>query len=271
MTRRAFPLSGRVALVTGAARGIGRAYALRLAGLGASVAVVDRDLRSYAEFETERMQMTHDSTAQEIQTLGGTGIGIEVDATDRRAMHAACERIARELGGIDIAVCNAGGGAGTFSETTGSKVQPDVLDLVVQRNLYSAVNTCAAAAPYMKEAGYGRIVTVSSHGGHRVHPSGGYAHYAAAKSAVEMYTKSLAQELGPFGITVNCIAPGHIATGRVQPIIDAMSDDIVRTIALRRVGSPDDCAGVLEFLVTGLGDYVTGAVIDVDGGATFSG
>jgi NAD(P)-dependent dehydrogenase (short-subunit alcohol dehydrogenase family) len=116
---------------------------------------------------------------------------------------------------------------------------------------------------------WGRIVTVSSQAGRRAFPDGGYSAYGAAKAGVAMYTRYLAQELGPFGVNVNCLAPGYIATGRVAPMFDSLAgDSLESSIALRRPGTPEDCAGALQFLVTELGDYVTGTVIPVDGGST---
>lgn len=261
-------LKGQAALVTGAARGLGRAYALRLARLGADVAVLDADLRSYRQFERERGDMTADSTVEEIQALGRRSAGYQADVSDAAAVTAAVDGLAADWGRVDIVVCNAGGGTGTPAESKASEVTADLFDLVVQRNLYGTVNTCRAVAPYMKRAGYGRIVTVSSQAGRRGSPTGGYAHYGTAKAGIQMYTRYLAQELGPFGITANCVAPGFIATGRLLPSFEATGiERVVEQVALRRLGTPEDCARVIEFLVTDLGEYVTGAVIPVDGGS----
>jgi len=259
-------LKGQVALVTGAARGLGRAYAHRLAALGARVAVLDLDLRSYEHFAAEREAMADDSTAVEIEASGGEAIGLEVDVTDSDAVNGAVATIVKRWGRLDIAVCNAGGGIGTLAETTATLVDDERLMAVLQRNFIGTVNTCRAAAVPMKAQGAGRLITVSSLDGRRPEPTGGYAHYGAAKAAIIMYTRYLAREVGPCGITANCVAPGFVRTGRVAPILDSMGPDLLETVALRRWGTPEECAGVIEFLATDLGAYVTGATIAVDGG-----
>jgi 3-oxoacyl-[acyl-carrier protein] reductase len=261
-------LTGKTALVTGGARGIGRAYALHLAGLGADVAVLDADLHSYRDFAGEQAEMTADSTVAEIEGLGRRSVGLEVDVTHPAAMDAAAAEIAEKWGHLDIAICNAGGGSGTPAQSKASEISPDLFDTVIQRNLYGTVNTCRAVAPAMKANGYGRIVTVASQAGRRGAPGGGYAHYGTAKAGIMMYTRYLAQELGPFGITVNCVAPGFIATGRMMPMFESQGvDRILDLIPLGRLGTPEDCARVVEFLVSDLGDYVTGALIPIDGGS----
>lgn len=261
-------LTGKTALVTGAGRGLGRAYALHLAAMGADVAVLDADLSSYAAFEAERAAMTAETTVEEVKGLGRKAFGYEANVSDAAALERGISAAASDLGGIDIVVCNAGGGVGTASETLASEVSAEYFDAVVKSNLYGTVNTCRAVAPIMKEQRSGRIVTVSSQAGRRGTHDGGYAHYGAAKAGVIMYTRYLAQELGPYGITVNCIAPGYISTGRLAEQFErAGVDRIAKSIALRRVGTPEDCARVVEFLVGELGGYVTGAVIPVDGGS----
>lgn len=263
------PLAGRVAVVTGAGRGIGRAYALRLAALGADVAVIDLDLRSYEEFELERQVMRAGTVVEEAQELGVRALGIEADVTDSASVDNAVDEVLSHWGRLDIAVCNAGGGVGTMEQTRASVVTDDLMEGIVERNLYGTIHTCRAVAGPMKEQRWGRIVTVSSQAGRRAYPDGGYSVYGAAKAGVGMYTRYLAQELGPFGVTVNCLAPGYIATGRLIPLFDALGGDGLKSsIALRRYGTPEECAGALEFLVTDLGDYVTGSEIPVDGGST---
>jgi len=261
-------LLGRTALVTGGARGIGRAYARRLAALGADVAVLDRDLRSYAEFEAEAAAMTAESTMAEVEAAGRRSLGGEVDITDASGVRAFVDRILAEWGHLDIVVCNAGGGQGEPSETKASSLDLEMFDAVVKRNLYGTVNTCIAVAPGMKEQRWGRIVTVSSQAARRGAVDGGYAHYASAKAGIELYTRYLAQELGPFGINVNCIAPGSIPTGRLSVIYDKIgADRLAKRVPLRRLGTPEDCAKIIEFFVTDLADFVTGVVLPVDGGA----
>jgi 3-oxoacyl-[acyl-carrier protein] reductase len=263
-------LDGKVALVTGAARGLGRAYAKRLAGLGAKVAVADLNLRSYEEFEAEARDMTAESTVAEIATAGCAALGIEVDVCDRGEVEEMAARVVAEWGRLDVLVANAGGGRGRPLDTKASMVDPDLLQLVTAMNLFGTVYSCNAVAPVMKRQRSGKIITVSSVAGLAASPDGGYAHYGAAKTAIAHYTRYLAQDLGPYGITANCIAPGVIATGRiVQTVIPGSmhgNRDRSEQIALRRLGTVEDCARVVEFLATDLSDYVTGAVIPVDGG-----
>jgi 3-oxoacyl-[acyl-carrier protein] reductase len=263
-------LDGKVALVTGAARGLGRAYAKRLAGLGANVAVADLDLHSYAEFEAEARDMTADSTVAEIAAMGVAALGIEVDVADPAAVGAMAARVVREWGRIDVLVANAGGGRGRPVDTKASSLDPALLQLVVGMNLFGTVYTVNAVAPTMKEQRAGKIITVSSIAGTGPSIDGGYAHYGAAKAAIAHYTRYLAQDLGPYGITANCIAPGVIATGRIMATVIPGSvqgnRDRTELVALRRLGTVEDCARVVEFLATDLSDYVTGAVIPIDGG-----
>ncbi|WP_433377745.1 SDR family NAD(P)-dependent oxidoreductase [Streptosporangium sp. CA-115845] len=264
---RGTALAGQVAIVTGAGRGIGRGYALRLARLGAAVVVVDRDLHSYEEFDAERELMTGAGTADEIVALGGRALAIEADLSDACSARQMVEQVMDACGRIDVCVCNAGGGTGALTENTASRLDLDQLAAVLERNLLTTVNTCTPVAEVMRAQRSGKIVTVSSVSGLQPRPDGGYAHYAAAKAAIIMYTQCLAQELGPEGVTANVIAPGAIGTGRLLPKMRELGlDEVTRDIALRRLGTVEDCAGVLEFLATDLSDYVSGQIIRVDGG-----
>lgn len=263
-------LDGKVAIVTGAARGLGRAYAKRLAALGAKIAVTDINLHSFEEFEAEAQDMTADSTVAEIEAMGGSAIGIEVDVMDHEAVSAMVAQVVQEWGRVDVLVANAGGGRGRPMDTKASTLDPALLQLVVGMNLFGTVYTVNAVAPVMKEQRSGKIITVSSIAGTGPSADGGYAHYGAAKAAIAHYTRYLAQDLGPFGITANCIAPGVIATGRIMATVIPGSSqsnrDRAELVALRQIGTVEDCAKVVEFLATDLSDYVTGAVIPIDGG-----
>jgi 3-oxoacyl-[acyl-carrier protein] reductase len=262
-------LDGKVAIVTGAARGLGRAYALRLAGLGAKVTVTDINLKSYQEFEAEAKAMTADSTVDEINAVT-EAIGIEMDVRDEVAVQAMARQVMDTWGRIDILVCNAGGGRGRPMDTRASTLDSSLLHLVTEMNYYGTVYCVNAVAPVMKAQRSGKIVTVSSIAGLGPSIDGGYAHYGAAKAAILHYTRYLAQDLGPHGITVNCIAPGIITTGRiVASVMPGSADantDRTEKIAVRRFGSVEDCAKVVEFLATDLSDYVTGQCIAIDGG-----
>lgn len=269
-------LDGKVALITGGARGLGRGYALRLASLGADVAIIDRNLKAAEVYEFERELMTADSVMDECQALGVRAIGIEADLTDRDATEKAVADVAEALGRIDIAVCNAGGGTVTFADereapagandtqdlvTTGlpSDTPEEMLTRVLDINVKTCMHTCMAVAPHMRKQGGGKIVTVSSTAG--VDARGSYHPYGTSKAAIIHYTRALAQELGPDNINVNSIAPGIIRTGRLGD-----RSERAKEIALRREGTIEDCAKVVEFLTTDLSDYVTGRTIIIDGG-----
>lgn len=270
-------LAGKVALITGGARGLGRGYALRLAKLGADVAIIDRNLHAAEVYEFERALLTADSVMAECEALGVRAIGLEVDLTDRAATEQAVAEVVRELGRLDILVANAGGGTVRFADekqggeganqvlddvTTGtpSNTPEEMLSRVMDINVKTCMYTCMAVTPHLKAAGGGRIVTVSSTAG--VDARGAYHPYGTAKAAIIHYSRALAQELGPFNINVNAIAPGIIRTGRLGDRA-AMAEE---RVALQREGTIEDCAGVVEFLVTDLSAYVTGRVILIDGG-----
>ena len=269
-------LQGKVALVTGGARGLGRGYALRLAALGSNIAIIDRNLKAADVYEFEKALLTADSVVAECEALGVKAIDLEADLTDREATEAAIGEIADNMGRIDIAVCNAGGGTVVFADerdsasgandtpdlvTTGlpSDTPEEMLTRVLDINVKTCMYTCMAVAPYMKKQGGGKIVTVSSTAG--VDARGGYHPYGTSKAAIIHYTRALAQELGPFNINVNSIAPGIIRTGRLGD-----RSERAREIPLRREGTIEDCAKVVEFLATDLSDYVTGRTIIIDGG-----
>ena len=269
-------LQGKVALVTGGARGLGRGYALRLAAIGADIAIIDRNLKAADVYEFEKALLTADSVVAECKALGVKAIDLEADLTDREATETAIGEIADNIGRIDIAVCNAGGGTVVFADerdsasgandtqdlvTTGlpSDTPEEMLTRVLDINVKTCMYTCMAVAPYMKKQGGGKIVTVSSTAG--VDARGGYHPYGTSKAAIIHYTRALAQELGPFNINVNSIAPGIIRTGRLGD-----RSERAKEIPLRREGTIEDCAKVVEFLATDLSDYVTGRTIIIDGG-----
>ena len=263
-------LDNKVAIVTGAARGLGRAYAKRLADLGARVAVTDLDLQSFGEFEAERALMAGLTTVEEINAAGGEALGFEFDVGDRDAVFDMVADVKRAWGRVDVLVANAGGGRGTTRETKASMVDPELMELVMRMNLYGTYHCCSAVAPVMKAQASGKIVTVASYAGSVAGLSGGYAHYGAAKAAIAHYSRYLAQELGRYNINVNCIAPGFIGTGRIiakmQDEASATVANLADEIALRRYGTTEDCAKVVELLATDSSDYVTGALIPIDGG-----
>lgn len=260
-------LEGKVALVTGAARGLGRGYALRLAALGAHVGVVDRSLTSYTEFAVERRLMTGATIVEEVKALGVDALGIEADVGDPKGIEAAVHQVAERWGRIDVLVCNAGGSL--YGHIYAAELDIDEMHEVLRRNLFGTIYTVLAVAPIMKRQRSGKIITVSSQAGSAGNPDGGNAHYGVAKAGIVMYTRYLAQDLGPQGVTANCIAPGYIGTGRLMERFEREGlEKFTSRVALRRLGTVEDCVNVVEFLATDLSDYVTGAVIPIDGGST---
>ncbi len=246
-------LKDKVALVTGAARGLGRAYALRLARLGADVVINDINLKAYLEYGEE---IGGESVPAEIEALGVRSLGIEADVSDRKQVEEMFDRVESDFGRLDILINNAGGALfGSDYERT--------LDV----NLMGTVLCCQQAAPIMKRQGSGKIVNVGSQAGLQGRGGGPYG---VSKAAVTHYTRILASELGPFNINVNCIAPGWnlssraIAWGRNEK---EKREELEAKITLGRLGLPEDCAKVVEFLVSDLSDYVTGQTISVCGGA----
>jgi len=237
-------LAGRVAIVTGAAVGIGKAIAVALARFGADVAVCDRDADGLAE------------TARSVRAGGRRCVCAVLDVRDYSAVAAFVERVADEAGPIHVLANNAGGG-----------FRCDLLDLsangqdaLVRENFTSVTHFVRTVVPRMANAG-GSIINVTSIEAHRAAP--GYAVYAAMKAAVESLTKSLALELGGRGIRVNCIAPDAIPTPGVGEAMPATP--------LARTGRPEDVAGAAIFLASDLSAFVTGATIPVDGGGLAAG
>ncbi|CAA9258723.1 MAG: 3-oxoacyl-[acyl-carrier protein] reductase [uncultured Chloroflexi bacterium] len=260
-------LRGKVAIVTGSARGLGRAYALRLARLGADVVVNDLDLRANREYD-EDLTPGCVTVVDEIRTLDRRALGIEADVTDATQVQAMVDRTIKELGSVDVLVCNAGG-ALFRGNSNASEMPMETFHKMMDLNLNGTIHACQAVAPQMKSQKSGKIVTVSSQAGLRSQGGGGGTPYAVAKAAIAHYTRKLADELGPHNVTVNCIAPGWIlssravAGGRATPESRARLE---QEIALKRLGEPEDCAKVVEFLSTDLSDYVTGQIIPICGG-----
>lgn len=260
-------LTGKIAVVTGAARGLGRAYALKLAKLGADVGVIDINLKSYQQFEGEYIGEQYETVVDELKELGVKAFGVQADITKQNQVQNAFQKITENLGEVDILVANAGGGTGPLSGNKASEMETEQLQIVLERNLFGTIHSVEAVAAGMKKQGYGKIVTVTSVTGLQAQPGGNYSHYAATKAAIVNYTKYLAQDLGPYNITVNAIAPGYIGTGRLTEQFEkAGVETYADQTALKRLGNPEDCAAVIEFLTTYQSDYVTGTVIDVTGG-----
>lgn len=258
-------LSGKVALVTGSARGLGRAYAHHLARLGADVVINDVDMAAAKVYDEE---LTAATVMDEVRALGVRSLGIVADVTDQAKVRSMIDEIVAEFGQIDILVNNAGGALVPGPSYASSVPEADFRRMM-DINLMGTIFCCQAVAEPMKRQRGGRIVNVGSQAGLRSQGGGGGTGYSVAKAAIHHYTRKLADELGPFGINVNCIAPGWIlssravAGGRGSPESRARLE---AEIALRRLGVPEDCAKVVEFLVTDLSDYVTGQIIPICGG-----
>jgi 3-oxoacyl-[acyl-carrier protein] reductase len=266
-------LSGRVALVTGGSRGLGRADALTLARAGADVVIADIQVESQTtDEEAERYgplaQVARaqglvytEATAAEIQALGRRSLAIKCDVTDREQVSATVGRAVDELGSVDILVNNAG----TLDHVAQLGDQsPELWERDLRVNLTGAFNCAQAVWPHMRERGWGRIVNMASVAG----TIGGFgqASYASTKAGLLGLTKSLALEGGRHGITVNAIVPGIIGTEAFSFGNPEMNERMVKRTALRRVGDPQEVANTIAFLCSDLAAYVTGVSLNVSGG-----
>jgi 3-oxoacyl-[acyl-carrier protein] reductase len=260
-------LAGAVAVVAGGARGIGRASALRLAELGATVAVIDRNLDASAEFGE---QLTAPSVEEELRDRAGSGMALKADLTDPEAAARAIQEVLDQQQRLDVLVITAGGAVTPYQRSAASITSDADLSTIVDVNMRTVLNCCRVAVPAIRDAGGGAIVTMASQSALRATPDGSLAAYGMAKAAVVQYTRYLAAEVGQWGIRVNCIAPGVIRTSRLvaeQPAV-LNSEDTASTIPLRRYGEPSDVADAVQYLAAPLSAYVTGQVLAIDGGAT---
>ena len=246
--------SQRVAVVTGAARGIGAGTAKRLAADGFAVAVLDLK------------EGDSGATVDAIRQAGGTAIGVGADVSDADQVKAAVDKIASDLGGPAVLVNNAG----VIRDNMLFKMTDDDWDTVLGIHLRGSFLMSKACQKYMVDAKWGRIVNLSSSSalGNR-----GQANYSAAKAGLQGFTKTLAIELGQFGVTANAVAPGFIATDMTAATAARMGigfEDFQKaaaaSIPVRRVGTPDDVAHVISFLVSEGAGFVSGQVIYVAGG-----
>lgn len=261
------PLEGRTAIVTGAARGLGRAYAHRLARLGADVVVADRNLDGARRIGEA---LTADSVMAELEARGVRSLGFEGDLRDPETVGRLVQEALAGFGRIDVLVNNAGAAVARNSGTHATDTTPAAFDDLIAVNLKTVQLCCAAVAPVMKAQGRGVIVNIASQTGISLLEGGNLAVYGAAKAGVAYLTRTLAAELGPFGVRVNAISPGIVETQRLRQLDPSMGIGTPQqrdAIALRRFGTVEDLANVVEFLATDLSGYVTGQVISVCGGA----
>lgn len=262
----ALPLWGRIAIVTGGAGGMGRAHALRLARLGADVAIFDRDLNVARQYG-ETLQAS--SVVEELQMLGRRAMGIEADLSDPGQAAAAISEVVRAWGAIDILVNNAGGAITPIERSTATLSPAEDVEILITSNLRTTFNCCRAAAPHMRTGG--AIVNIGSAGIDLDNRLGQLAVYSAMKAAITRYTRSLAVELGPRGIRANCVAPGIIETARIKAQSNSRgigTPSQAAKVPLGRLGVPEDVATVVAFLVSDEAGYVTGECLRVTGGMT---
>ncbi len=265
-------LSGRVALVTGGSRGLGRADALTLARAGADVVVADLLVESELSEETDRygalatvarqQGLVHtEETVEEIRRMGRRAIAVRCDVTDRTQVDAAVERAVSEVGSVDILVNNAG----TLDHAAQFQHQsPELWERDLRVNLTGAFNCAQSVWPYMRERGWGRIVNMASVAG----TLGGFgqASYSTTKAGLLGLTRTLAMEGARHGITCNAIVPGVIGTEAFNMANAAMNERIVARTALKRPGEPQEIANTIAFLCSDLASYITGIELNVSGG-----
>lgn len=249
-----FDLTGKVALITGGGRGIGREIARTLAGAGADIAI--------GEFDP----ITGADAAQEMQQLGRQAISIPTDVRDSAQVDALARQVFEKFGKIDILVSNAGIARNTPAEDTSDDEWLDVINI----NLNGVFWSCRAVGRYMLQQGYGSIVNIASMSGSIVNKPQPQAHYNASKAAVIMLTKSLAAEWADRNVRVNCVSPGYIGTDMTKM---GMSNEEwkrhwLEMTPMKRVGQPVEIANAVLFLASDAASFATGTDLIVDGGYT---
>ncbi len=241
-------MTDRVAIVTGASRGIGRAIALRLASQGSDVGLIARD--------AARLE----AVAAEVRSRGVRAGVFPADMADGSAVEAAVTRVHTELGAAHHVVANAG----VTADQLTMRLKPEEWDAVLAVNLTGTFRLVRAALPAMVRARYGRIVLVSSIAG--LIGNAGQAAYSASKAGLIGLAKSVARELGSRNITVNVVAPGLIDTDMTRSLPESRRARMIESVALGRLGAPEEVAGAVAFLLGEDASYVTGAVLNVSGG-----
>jgi len=242
-------LNDKVAVVTGASRGIGRAIALALGRAGCRIAVTCMNHRELAEEVVDR-----------IQEMGSEGRVYQFDVADFAATTNAIDQITKDFNGLDVLVCNAG----IRHDQLLVRMQPETWEAVIRTNLSGTFNCARAAARTMLRQRWGRIIAISSIAG--LAGNAGQTNYAASKAGMIGFTKSLAKELAPRGITVNAVAPGLIDTDMTMTLSDTQREALLQQIPTGSFGTPDDVASCVVFLASEAARYITGEVIRVSGG-----
>jgi 3-oxoacyl-[acyl-carrier protein] reductase len=265
-------LTGRVALVTGGSRGLGRADALTLARAGADVAIADIQVESDSGEDAERYgvlaqaaraqgMVYTESTVAEIRELGRRALALKCDVTDREQVDAAVAQVVEELGSVDILVNNAG----TLDHVAQFQQQsPELWERDLRVNLTGGFNCAQAVWSHMRDRGWGRIVNMASVAG----TLGGFgqASYSTTKAGILGLTRTLALEGGRHGITCNAIVPGVIGTEAFGMGNPEMNERMVKRTAMRRAGNPQEIANAVAFLCSDLASYITGVGLNVSGG-----
>lgn len=244
-------LNGRVAIVTGASRGIGRAVAVALAQRGAAV-VVNYTSRADAAAQT----------AEAVKDAGGRALVYRANVADPGEAAELVKATLNEFGRVDILVNNAG----ITRDNLILRMKDEDWDVVLGVNLKGAFNCTRAAARSMVKNHYGRIINISSVVG--LTGNSGQANYCAAKAGLIGFTKAMAKELGSRNITVNAVAPGFITTEMTSSLPEEMKEKMLAQVPLKRFGGPEEVAGVVAFLASDAAGYITGQTITVDGGMT---
>jgi len=244
-------LTGKVALVTGASRGIGRACALKLAALGARVVVNYNKNASAA-----------DQVVAEIKQSGSAAIAVQGDVSQFAVAQAVVKAAVEAYGRLDILVNNAG----TTRDNLLALMKEEEFDSIIQSNLKSVFNMSKAVLRQMMKQKYGRIVNMTSVAGIVGNP--GQTNYSASKAGVIGFTKAMAKEYGAKNIAVNAVAPGYVPTDLTNVLPQEIKDGIVKLTALGRMGTPEEIANIVAFLASDEASYITGQVIAADGGMT---
>ena len=242
-------MEGKVAVVTGASRGIGKAIAVKLASKGATVVINYNGSRERAE-----------EVKNEVESAGGKAVIIQCNVADFDACKEFIETVIKEQGRIDILVNNAG----ITKDGLIMKMKEEDFDSVLNVNLKGTFNTIRHSARQMLKQRSGKIINISSVSG--ILGNVGQANYAASKAGVIGLTKTMARELGIRGITVNAIAPGFVDTEMTEVLSEEIRENACKQIILGRFGKPEDIANTAVFLASDKADYITGQVISVDGG-----
>ncbi|HEY3738414.1 MAG TPA: 3-oxoacyl-[acyl-carrier-protein] reductase [Bryobacteraceae bacterium] len=241
-------MESRTAFVSGASRGIGRACALSLAGAGHRVVLAARSLANL------------ESVASELRALGREVYTVELDLASPDSIKAAFAQTAKDFGRIDILVNNAA----ITKDGLAVRMKKDDWDTVIQTNLTGAFLAIQQVLPGMMKERWGRIINISSVVGESGNP--GQSNYVASKAGLIGLTKSIAQEMASRNITVNAVAPGFIATDMTAVLPDTVKESILSRIPLKRLGNPEDVASAVTFLASDQSAYITGHVLDVNGG-----